>query len=414
MATSNIKVLSYNVQMRPVLDHPHHNIRAGKIPAEILKKNYDVIVFQEAFSDPERNKLVRGLKSAYPFVSQVVGGGDSLTKWDGGVIIMSKHKIISYAEKIYDDAFGIDRHAKKGVAHVQILKNGFKYHIMGTHVQAGGDSYKQLIRKKQFADIRSLSSRLSPEEPVLITGDMNVNYVPNGREYRDMLSILEASFPNKKLGHPYSSDPRNNPFHDDYPRGKQQHLDYALYSKTNLIPRSSSLTTAIFKTEKYWGDKDGADMKDLSDHYAVEGDFTFNIPPRKDSEKFPGHWRRIKANGHHEAHGPNIEFTINRTFVADNPGGPVLRGYIYQIEIGAATRGKIKVWVKTLNKFMEYNYFFRNNPALNIYFEPQGNKPWQQVPHRMNELVLKSPNLEQTFAFTRFLENWDLPFDDRQ
>jgi hypothetical protein len=140
---------------------------------------------------------------------------------------------------------------------------GKSIHIFGTHTQADDD--QRPTREAQLRVIRSLINRMAipADQPVFIAGDLNVDLYTED-QYTTMLSILLATHPVPQSGERgFTSHPAND-YVDDNSRAK--YLDYFLYSNNHLKPDSAYNDVRI---PKVFG-------RDLSDHYPVEGNFSFS------------------------------------------------------------------------------------------------------------------------------------------
>src|SRR5262245_27020872 len=160
MAEITVKVLSYNVFMRdqvPFLGKDN-NLRAHYISNAIGPGDHDVIVFQEAFDNSARDKLIEGLRSfgflyrtwvvghsddfdlfsnsvgetlatviTHPFVLGLGLFGGGLPRSDGGIFLLSKWPITYQGQIVYRNAGGFDARAKKGVIWALINKQGFYF-----------------------------------------------------------------------------------------------------------------------------------------------------------------------------------------------------------------------------------------------------------------------------------------------
>jgi len=162
--------------------------------------------------------------------------------------------------------------ANKGVIYARIRKQEMAVHVFATHANARAGAAS--VRLRQFAIIRDLVERcaIPSNEPVLITGDMNVHRERRG-EYESMLEVLGAQAPSS-AGHPYSFDPRNNRLAIGLER---MHLDYVLYSTRHRQPARSETTVCQPSCERPWRRFPFVrPLRELSDHYPVVGRFWFD------------------------------------------------------------------------------------------------------------------------------------------
>jgi endonuclease/exonuclease/phosphatase family metal-dependent hydrolase len=274
-----IKILAYNVYMRPVFLNGQKN-RADRMPPFLT--GYDVIIFSELFDDDIRIHLLNLLKAEYPFQTAIVGHDEGIEQ-DGGVVIISRWPIEAAENRIFDenDCAGDDCLAEKGVAYAKIRKKNAAYHVFGTHLQAMAGEHPRRMRQLQFIK-QFIDQRQIPEnEPVFIGGDMNVDaYIPE--HMKEMFDILDAELPwfdpNFKLSPTY--DKATNDLASD--EGSEM-LDYVMYQRDRMWADESSFTRRVFKVVPCWKEFFFEKcMNDLSDHYAVEGRFMFKKLRDKD------------------------------------------------------------------------------------------------------------------------------------
>jgi endonuclease/exonuclease/phosphatase family metal-dependent hydrolase len=283
-----INVLNWNIYMRQ--EHLFHNgqsIRAGLIPAKI--RGYDAVVFQEAFDNSARRKLMKGMcKYGYKYATKILGkdvGADQ----DGGVIIASRWPIRNQDETVFKDCSGWDCKAQKGVVYAKIDKRGRSYHVFGTHMNNGDVK----VQDRQLKAIRRFvqKQKVPKTEAVLLSGDMNINRY-NKKRFKRMLTLLNAGEAQITPGsYPFSHDGRINRLYDSKSFST---LDYVLYSKAHLQPNQKASTTEvqIFTSSDEWKEY-GFEKAywDLSDHFSVFGGYSFdlvpnlslNMPPAKDT-----------------------------------------------------------------------------------------------------------------------------------
>ncbi len=293
---SALHVLTYNIYLPPELAlmfPAGQSLRVPLIAAEILRDNYDAIVFSEAFDNGLRSILQHQLSIVYPYATRVPESS-SVFKENSGVMILSRWPIENENGKgeyrLFDRCMGQDCWAEKGVAYVQINKNGINYHVFGAHLQADLPMESLLpldVRQSQIRTIRQFidEKKIPSTEAVIIAGDFNVDmYAPDSSEYKQMLQILDAVHPEVR-GYPYSYDARLNDLGSE--RNRTQLIDYVLYSANHKRPisfSSSGSTHSTFNRVMFyradqawhqWGVRSGVALWDISDHYPVFGRFVF-------------------------------------------------------------------------------------------------------------------------------------------
>lgn len=292
-----LHVLAYNIYLRPesaLMFLDGQSFRVPLIATEILRDNYDVIVFNEAFDNGLRSILQHQLSVVYPYASGVPESSNPF-KEDSGVMTLSRWPIENENGKgefrLFDRCVGKDCWAEKGVAYIQINKNGNKYHVFGTHLQADLPMESILpvdVRQSQMWTIRKFidEKKIPSTEAVIIAGDLNVDmHAPGREEHKKMLQILGAVHPEVR-GYPYSFDERLNDLGSELNRARL--VDYVLYSVNHKRPISispfdsahSSFNRVMFyrgdQAWQQWNVRGGVALWDISDHYPVFGRFVFS------------------------------------------------------------------------------------------------------------------------------------------
>jgi len=265
-------VLSYNVYLRPTtLFVNGQNIRARLIPPQI--RGYDAIVFQEAFDDGARRRLLAPLRREYPYQTRVLGT-DSGVVQDGGVVIASRWPIVSQRQVLFGSACeGSDCLSDKGVLYAAINKGGRIYHVFGTHL----DADDAVTRSRQLRIMQSFVRRINPPrtDAVFYAGDFNIDRRSRSRtEYTAMLRRLNAVAP-RANGLRFSHDGRIS----DLYNGGRQLLDHVFYSRVHRRPIQSLNTVRMVRASEEWKELVVETARwDLSDHFPVQGHFEFQPP----------------------------------------------------------------------------------------------------------------------------------------
>ncbi|CAF1217414.1 unnamed protein product [Didymodactylos carnosus] len=218
----HIRILTLNFFLRPpgISDHltsddwKRHRIR---LFARREFNNYDIITFQEtfAFGSSRRKKLINLARNAgfhHSFVARKMPWYAG--RIDAGLVILSRFPIVATEEWTFEERgtqVG-DFLAAKGIIYAKIQLNATHLHLFTTHLQSS-DSEKAIVKRhkqfseaKQFIDNTLLKHGRTDIEPVLFSGDMNVDArknaddgVNNGWEYDLMINIYsgrQISVPN--------------------------------------------------------------------------------------------------------------------------------------------------------------------------------------------------------------------------
>ena len=261
-----MRILSWNVYMLPEIAGHRNLKRAEWIGRYLDTANYDVIVFQEAFSKKARKIMSRHLLPAFPFQMSPASRGGLTMRLNNGVWILSKHPILQSGSITYRHRKGIDAFAQKGASLVTLQIGHSRIQIIGTHLQNSGNAgtkveqYLELERLLRFYQVDNV--------PQIICGDFNI-HAGNEGLYSHLLSTLQAT--NGILNSPgkFSYDGRNN----DLCTGSARELiDHILVRTGNW--KMVANERSILRPHQQWHQR----HKDLSDHYPVEAVFRFRAP----------------------------------------------------------------------------------------------------------------------------------------
>ena len=263
-----IKVLTWNIFMRPHAITFDGQFRRAKAIGELLKSNdYDIILFQEAFGKTSRKKLRKTLNGKYPHEVEPRNRKKTV---NSGLWILSKHEITKAEFIFFDDCLISDCQSAKGAILIEVEINGQIYQFVNTHVQSEDGKEFAKVRANQFKMIAELlNSNQQEKVPQFILGDLNTSFSERD-EYAMMLDILNASDGDLSIleSSELSGDKaitwgcRNNDLIKKKWKGYDQLLDYALQRKTGY---DFKLRRDLKTYTQQWSKK----RKHLSDHYAI-------------------------------------------------------------------------------------------------------------------------------------------------
>ena len=243
--------------------HDQHDWRAQHIP-EFLS-GYDVVVLQEAFSEPHRNTILSALSEEYPYNSGILGE-DEFLSFNGGVIILSRWPILRTNQTVFEGCEGSDCMVKKGAVYVALQKHSRAFNIFGLHFQAQKEYRKS--RVAQFPQLKAFIDRqnIPSSEPVFVAGDFNVDYFSGEAdgEFANLLDTVKIALPVGTIRPSY--DQKTNTLVQD---AVSERLDYVMHSQKHLLPTAARNEVLYFR-------KQG---EDLSDHHAVAGHFVVSTAP---------------------------------------------------------------------------------------------------------------------------------------
>lgn len=258
-----LRVLSWNIYLLPVLSLFNNNqSRAKTIADQIAESNYDVVVFQEAFSATNRRHIARKILKEYPYHYGPVNPGRSIHRTNSGLWVVSRIPLSMLGSVRFAEATGFDAVARKGAVLFEGVFNGKKFQLVTTHLQADG---KAGIRERQLDVInRELLEQFhEPNVPQLICGDFNIEK-EDLETYEGMLSLLNATDGDLSSGLMHSFDESGNTLLRK-PYGRKKLIDYFLLRNGEFIHRIERKVRAFQRMV-------GEELHHLSDHHALEAE----------------------------------------------------------------------------------------------------------------------------------------------
>jgi len=264
--SKDLKILSWNIYMLPYLSLFNGNASRAEVISDQLKKSdYQIVVFQEAFSTRIRRILKKQLADKFPFQYGPMNKNYTPFRTNSGLMIISKIPLEIIDQIEFNNLRGFDAVARKGAVLLEGEYNGSKFQLITTHLQADNESS---IRATQCLEIKRklLDLYFDHNKPQLICGDFNVD-MNDTANYHFMLHTLEAENGNMLGDVHVTYDEVNN----NLARNKNRELkvlDYALTRNTHLINKIDRRVEKFLTTVK--GKK-----TNLSDHYALE--FVVNL-----------------------------------------------------------------------------------------------------------------------------------------
>ena len=255
-----ISILSWNIHMLPgTIYHATKKVKRAKLIAEeFIKKDYDILVIQEAFHFRTRRILKKKLKDKYSYISKPLNFRFFSFRTNGGVWVLSKIKLEEIASVKFDVATGSSRWARKGAVLFQGELNEKSFQLIGTHTNGGS------VNDRQFKMI--YNELILPYEKKgvsqIICGDLNCSF-ENKVAYQSMLSILDAE---------------DTPLNGDYfysNHEKTSIIDYILIRKNESEFNQISKKIILIGSDWKVGKRRFPDTVGLSDHMPLELYFKF-------------------------------------------------------------------------------------------------------------------------------------------
>jgi len=262
-----LKILSWNIGMLPVLDlFAGNDERAEAVATALFSCDYDIIVFQEAFSPVARSIILNKLHDLYHFVYGPVNKQILSLKFNSGIWILSKVPLSVKKEIEFTISAGFDSFARKGAVLVEGRCYGVPFQLVATHLQ--DDNYPQYIREQQLAEIyqQLIEPYSDPQKPQIICGDFNTDEKITDY-YNGLLTSLNAEdgIITGKLKITFD-DESNDAYKSANPDPRR--IDYILTRNTQLIQWIRRKVTAL---KSSWGNG----KQYLSDHNGIEACIEF-------------------------------------------------------------------------------------------------------------------------------------------
>ncbi len=272
----SLSLLSWNIQMLPIIKSNHKAIRARAIVNQLNQRGYDVVVFQELFQKRSRRIITKGLTQKYPYHTRVLNKKTIAFKTNGGVMLFSKYPIKQVYQIRFKYRSGIDKMSRKGALMAELDVNGKIIQVAGTHLQAFG---AQEIMYSQYAQLASdlLERHAKQNVPQLICGDFNTiksippslpadisqSFIDRLARYSVMLETLRASDGELLGKQQFTMDRPNNDL-------CETRKEYRLLLDYFFIRPNGSTNFSINRRVQIIKQRWTKEHEDLSDHYGLE------------------------------------------------------------------------------------------------------------------------------------------------
>lgn len=264
---NHLKILTWNIYMLPFIGVMNNNSsRAESIGETLLYKDYDIIVFEEAFYSNSRKLIKKELGNIYPYMYGPTNPEKNYFETSSGVWVLSKLPLKLIKSIIYNKSKSFDAIANKGAVMLEGNFNDKLFQLVATHLQA--DEYN-IIREQQMEQLsKELINPFKIKEiPQIICGDFNVN-AKDTTEYKIMVNKLNVNNDWHFSVTNISFDEINNKLAaTDKPAPKT--LDYVFIGNDFI---KIKINRAL---KKFMGNDSDGKKIDLSDHYALEADIVF-------------------------------------------------------------------------------------------------------------------------------------------
>ncbi|NLI24668.1 MAG: sphingomyelin phosphodiesterase [Bacteroidales bacterium] len=269
-AGNELKILSWNIYMLPsIITQTNNSDRAKAIGEYLGKGEFDVILFQEAFSAESRRIIFSLVQDTYPYEYGPANSGGISLRLNSGLWILSKMPLRKIDEIEFKQSRGFDAFARKGAILMEGILNNFRFQILNTHLNAG--DYDEL-RASQYRQIRNdLLDKYRTEDVVqIVCGDFNVDK-NDGHNFKRLINDLAVR--DYYAGWQCSYDGESNDLVS--PKYKKRSLiDYIFLRNNNSD--NIHVVSNVHRLKRNWSEH----HYDLSDHYPVSATVTLQTESR--------------------------------------------------------------------------------------------------------------------------------------
>lgn len=282
-----MKVLTWNVYMLPYL-HLFHDTRsrAGAIGDRLKNSEYDIIFFQETFHTPSREILKKHLSEGYPFFYGPFNDPGISVLTNSGLFVASRIPLQVLSVLEFSKSASFDAMALKGAVLLEGEKDGYRFQVATTHMQADQSAFYHEIRVRQMQQIflQLLLPNAQPGVPQILCGDLNINS-DDTMARKDIEQQLHVGTPRFLNDTPSYDELNNTIAHDAEPYART--LDYIVVG--NAAMNCVGQRTVVIKDIA--GERH--ESRFLSDHHAVEALIPLHLLASKPgNEEYTSHQKK--------------------------------------------------------------------------------------------------------------------------
>lgn len=288
----SIKVLSYNVFLRPpIVNHKHNEYKNERcnLISQILPL-YDIILLQEVHTcfNQRSNKLIKETNKNGLIYHYSTYGPTIFSKYlsNNGLLLLSRYPIIENDYITFNKNYSFDSIVQKGVTYSKIkIKDNKFIHVFNAHLQSSykkDDMFSESIRNDQLSQLKKfidLKTQNFKNEPIICGGDFNINYFNNierDRLYSKLLPLYDTLINSNKYTIKVPYDYKENEDNSiclvckecckiNHNSVQKQRLDY-IFHNDKIQPIENKILPFAIKQKDY-------PFKNLSDHFAIYTEF---------------------------------------------------------------------------------------------------------------------------------------------
>jgi hypothetical protein len=268
----------------------------GGLVARLRQVRPDVVGLSEMWTSGDRETVLNAVRDLYPYAVEGPHDPIDLVVTDvelmgGGLLLLSRHRIVASAASVYRQCSGDDCLSNKGVLHARVERRGspspvdvFLTHTQAAHPTVAGTTAG--ARTAVEAQIRHLAAFVrasrDPAAPAALFGDLNVDQFAHPDLYAYLMSelghpedpgaVTDLAGSARPTGTSESDDGNISSFHDDHPArrpddperfgGTTERLDYVLDFPGALYVQHVDRARVVVQQWKAG--------RDISDHYGVQ------------------------------------------------------------------------------------------------------------------------------------------------
>ena len=240
-----------------IITQTKNSIRATAIGEYLSNGDFDIILFQEAFSVESRRTIYALVQDIYPYAYGPANSGGISFRLNSGLWILSKLPLKIVDEIEFKQSCGFDALARKGAILLEGMFNNFCFQILNTHLNAGDCDH---VRASQYRQIcTDLLDKYRIDNVVqIIGGDFNVD---KKDEHNFERLIEDLSLRDYYSGGQYSYDGESNDLIS--PNYKKRSLIDYIFFRNNFD--DIHVVSNVHRLKRKWSEC----HSDLSDHYPV-------------------------------------------------------------------------------------------------------------------------------------------------
>ncbi len=254
-----LRILSWNIYMLPQAITLTDNAKRARCIGEFLRNGeFDIILFQEAFTAKNRSIIYKEIMDTYPYTYGPANNNQFDIRLNSGLWVVSKIPLRWIDAIEFRNSAGFDAFARKGALMLEGELNRLRFQIVNTHFHAGKYNNVRILQSRQ---LRSELLDVYKKEGVvqIVGGDFNVDKNDDA-SFSELIYELDAR--DYYSGHLCSYDKVTNDLAGGGDQGNSliDHIFFRNHAFAGL-----HVIGRVLRVKKGWSER----HHDLSDHYPV-------------------------------------------------------------------------------------------------------------------------------------------------